>query len=307
MSNQTPQRSLGPWMLTALVSGNMIGSGVFLLPASLASIGSISILSWILTSIGAIFVALVFSRLGRLIPKTGGPYIFCREAFGDFVGFQIAYNYWIAMWIGNCAIVIAFVGYLSVFWPSLAKGGVDALMVSLALVWGVTGINILGVREAGRVQLVTTILKLVPLVVLAAVGLFFMHKSNLAVFNISGKSNFSALTSAATLTLWSFIGFESATVPAGNVINPKRNIPRATIIGTLIAAAIYIISTISIMGVVPMADLAKSSAPYAQAAHIIFGQWGGLDNWFSCCYCLFWYIERLGAYAGSSTLCMCER
>lgn len=270
------KRTLGPWMLTALVAGNMIGSGIFLLPSALSAIGTISILAWVITSIGAILLALVFARLGGIMPRTGGPYAFCYEAYGDFMGFQVAYNYWMALWIGNAAIVVAFIGYLAVFWPALNNDPRVAFMVSVGTVWLVTIVNIIGVKHAGQVQLVTFILKFIPLALMALVGLFFIHSSNLGEFNISGKSNMSALTMAATLTLWSFIGFESATVPAGNVVDPKRNIPRATIIGTLIAAAVYIISTIAIMGVVKPEILAKSSAPFAIAAAAIFGHWGGI-------------------------------
>ena len=272
----TRKRSLGPWTLIALVAGNMIGSGIFLLPSALSAIGTISIVAWVITAVGAILLALVFARLGGIMPRTGGPYAYCYEAYGDFMGFQVAYNYWIALWIGNAAIVVAFIGYLSVFWPALNHDPRLAFTVSVATVWLVTLINIVGVKHAGQVQLVTFILKLVPLAVMALVGLFFIHTSNLGEFNISGKSNMSALTFAATLTLWSFIGFESATVPAGDVIDPKRNIPRATIIGTLIAAVVYIVSTIAIMGVVKPEILAKSSAPFAVAATAIFGHWGGI-------------------------------
>jgi APA family basic amino acid/polyamine antiporter len=268
-------RSLGLWVLTALVAGNMIGSGVFLLPSSLAAYGTIGILAWIITSIGTIFLALTFARLAGLFPRTGGPYAYCREAYGEFVGFQIAYNYWIAVWVGNAAIVTAFVGYLTVFWPALDKDPHLALWVSIGTVWFVTLINIIGVGVAGRLQFIATVLKIIPLIVIAIVGLFFVNIHNLQAFNVSGKSNWSALTTTATMTLWSFVGFESGTVPASHVVDPAHTIPRATIIGTVIAAVIYISSTISIMGILPLAALAKSSSPYADAAMIMFGGWGG--------------------------------
>lgn len=270
------KRSLGLLMLTALVAGNMIGSGVFLLPASLATIGTIGIVAWVLTSIGAIVLALIFANLSRMMPRTGGQYTYCREAYGDFVGFQIGYNYWVAVCVGNAAIVVAFVGYLSVFWPALNYTPWLSLAVSLATLWFLTLVNIIGVRQAGQLQVLTTVLKLIPLLLIGTVGLFFIHKHNLAQFNISGKSNMSALTMAATLTLWSFIGFESATVPADDVSNPKRTIPIATILGTVIAALVYIFSTIGVMGMVPLSQLANSSSPYALAADHLLGSWGGL-------------------------------
>jgi APA family basic amino acid/polyamine antiporter len=271
MSQHYIKKSMGFWTLTALVTGNMIGSGIFMLPASLATFGSISILAWIITSIGTMILAIVFARLSRLLPREGGPYAYCREAYGDFIGFQIAYNYWIAVWIGNAAIVVTLISYLSVFIPALNSHPWFSFASCLVFIWGMTLINILGVREVGQVQVITTILKLVPLVLIAIVGLFFMQKANITQFNVSGQSNFTALTGAATATMWAFIGFESATVPAEYVINPRRNIPRATIIGTAIAALVYIFCTISVMGVLSMQQLAHSSSPFADAAHVIFG------------------------------------
>lgn len=270
-SSPTPRRALGLWMLTALVAGNMIGSGVFLLPASLASFGSISIVAWILTSIGAIFLALVFAKLGSLLPRVGGPYAYCREGFGNFTGFQIAYNYWIAVWVGNSAIAVAGVSYLSVFFPVLKANHQIFGLTSIGLVWLMTFINILGVRQAGIVQLITTILKLLPLILIATFGLLFIHPHNFADFNISHQSNYSAITGAATLTLWSFIGLESATIPADDVENPQKTIPRATILGVVITALVYILSTVAVMGVLPMAKLATSNSPYADAAELMFG------------------------------------
>jgi basic amino acid/polyamine antiporter, APA family len=273
MPNTKPN-TLGLCMLTALVTGNMIGSGVFLLPAALASYGSIGIVSWIFTSFGALSLALVFGKLSTVIQKTGGPYAYCHEAFGDFIGFLIAYSYWIALCVGNAAIVVAFVGYLTVFFPILGKHPMLVFLACAITVWTLTLVNIFGIKHAGRLQLITTILKLIPLILIATVGLFYMHPAYLSNFNVSGKGNFSAFTSAATLTLWSFIGVESATVPAENARNPGRDILLATIFGTLLASVVYIFSTLAIMGIMPTHQLVHSAAPYADAAKIIFGPWG---------------------------------
>lgn len=277
MNNQQQKhQGLGLWMLTALVAGNMIGSGIFLLPASLASFGSISLYSWIFTSIGALLLGLVFAKLASIFPRTGGPYAYCREAYGNFVGFQMAYNYWIALWVGNAAIAVAFAGYLAVFIHPLQNNPYLAFLASAGAVWFMTIINVIGVRHAGMMQLVTTILKLIPLLLIASLGLLFLQPHNFAAFNVSGQSNFSALTGAATLTLWAFVGLESATVPAESVQNPQRNIPRATILGILISAIIYILSTVAVMGVIPITHLSHSTAPYADAAKIMFGPTGSL-------------------------------
>lgn len=267
-------KKLGVWMLTALVVGNMIGSGVFLLPASLASFGSITVFSWCATAVGAMLLAMVFAKLSTLFPKTGGPYIYCKEGFGSFVGFQVAYNYWIYMWVGNAAIAVAFTGYLATFFPELAHNDMMAFLVTAGVVWFFTIVNIIGVHLAGSFQLVLTILKFVPLILIAVIGIFFVDTQNLQYFNVSGKSNFSALSGGAMLTLWAFLGMESASIPADDVENPKKTIPRATIMGTGLTAVVYILSTIAIMGVIPMPQLQDSTAPFAELAGKIFGPWG---------------------------------
>jgi basic amino acid/polyamine antiporter, APA family len=264
------KRSMGLWMATALVVGNMVGSGVFLLPASLAdAAGPVSIIGWLFTGVGAMLLALVFARLGRTFPRTGGPYAYSRRAFGDFVGFQTAWGYWIAVWAGNAAIAVAFVGYLSVFWGQLNESSLLAALVGIAVVWFVTGINVLGIREGAAVQLVTSVLKFVPLALIGVIGLFFVDGSNLTPFAPHGT--WSSISAAAPLTLWAFIGLEAATVVAGEVKDPERNIPRATVIGTLATTIVYIVCTVAIMGVVPQGDLAASSSPFALAATNMFG------------------------------------
>lgn len=273
MTAQPTRRRLGLWMATALVVGNMIGSGVFLLPSSLAEYGPISLIAWVFTAAGAILLALVFARLSRAYPKTGGPYAYARRAFGDFVGFQTAWGYWIAVWAGNAAIAVAFVGYLAHFWPELGDDKVLAAAVGLAAIWLLTAVNSYGIRQGGAVQVATTVIKLVPLLLIAVGGLFFIKSGNFGEFNASGGSAFSAVTAAAALTLWSFIGLESATVPAEDVENPQKTIPRATVAGTAVTALIYILGTVAVLGLVPAAALATSTAPFADAADAAFGGW----------------------------------
>ena len=156
------KRSLGLSMATALVIGNMVGSGVFGLPSALASVGPISLLALVITGAGAILLALVFANLGRAYPQTGGPYVYARRAFGDFAGFWTAWGYWIAAWAGNAAIAVIFVSYATVFWPSLGTNNALAFAVGLALIWVLTLANVAGVRESGIISLVTTVLKFVP-------------------------------------------------------------------------------------------------------------------------------------------------
>ena len=234
------KRSLGLWMATALVIGNMVGSGVFGLPASLASTGPISLLSWIFTGAGAILLALVFANLGRAYPETGGPYAYARRAFGDFAGFWTAWGYWIAAWAGNAAIATIFVSYASVFWPSLGTDNVLAFTLGLSVIWVLTLANCAGARESGIIQLVTTVLKFVPLLLIGLIGLFYMHSANFTPFDpnhVTLVGHWHAISFAATLTLWAFLGLESATVPAEEVKNPEKTLPRATILGTVVTTA----------------------------------------------------------------------
>lgn len=275
MKNTTDTKKLGMWMSTSLVIGNMIGAGVFLMPSALAAYGGISIFGWIFSSIGALLLAKVFGHLSTLIPnKNGGPYIYSRIGLGDFAGFLVAWGYWISTWVGNAAITIAFVGAMSVFFPVLNQNSVIAVMVGLGTIWFLTWINSKGVRESGKLQLLTTILKIVPLLVVILGGFFFFDINNFIPFNSSGKSNLSAIAVTATLTLYAFLGVESATVPAGNVENPEKTIPRATMLGTIITTLIYILGTLVVMGMIPSNLLANSPAPFADAMAIITNEWG---------------------------------
>lgn len=264
---------MGMWMAAALVVGNMIGSGVFLLPASLGSFGGISLLGWAFTCAGAIILSLIFARLSRLVPRAGGPYAFSRAGFGDFAGFLVGWGYWISIWVANAALAVAFTSYLSWFWPALATDRALASGVAIAAIWALTWVNVRGVRTAGSVQVVTTVLKLVPLVAVGTLGFLYLDPSNFKPFNASGQGTFPAITAAATLTLWAFLGFESATVPAEEVVDPDRTIPRATVLGTVAAALIYVLGTAAVMGVVPSAELAGSNAPFADAARRMWGGW----------------------------------
>lgn len=267
-------KKIGFWILLALVVGNMIGSGIYLLPATLAAYGSITLWSWIATSIGALLLALTFSRLSIRYPKTGGPYVYCKEGLGSFIGFQVAYSYWIYLGVGVGAIGIAFTGYLSSLIPAIATDPLWKFLCTVGIIWLLSIINIIGVHFAGAFQLIMTILKIIPLLIVT-VGAFFHFDPNLlSLYNVSSETNFAAMSSGAVLTLWAFLGLESACVPADEVVNPKRNIPLATIAGVVIASLVYFFSTLGIMGVIPNGVLAESNAPFADLARIFLGPWG---------------------------------
>lgn len=264
-------RTIGFWTTVALVMGNMIGSGVFLLPASLAPHGGLSLAGWLISTSGAMLLALVFARLARLHPAAGGPYAYTRRAFGNFAGFVVAWGYWISTWCTNAALAVAGVGYLDPFMPSLVRNPVTAAAMALAAIWLLTAVNLRGVREAGRVQSATTFIKVLPLIAVGVAGLFVLDTSNFAIADTSARAIVSGGFTTATLTLWAFLGLESGTIPAGSIQDPARTIPRATVVGTAMAAGIYVLSTIGVMGVLPPDALAQSTAPFSDAARIFGG------------------------------------
>jgi len=271
MSDKSKQ--IGLWTTTSLVVGNMIASGLFMLPATLGIYGGISLIGWLISGAGAICLALVYSWLSKLQPlATGGPYAYTREGMGNFAAFLVAWGYWISVWCTNAAITVAFVSYLSAFIPSLGSNPILSVGTGLAAIWFLTWINTRGIREAGIVQVITTVLKIVPLLVITIGGLFYLNLDNFVPFNVSSQSNLSAITSTTTLTLFAFLGLECATIPSGNVKNPEKTISRATIIGTLLTTFIYIAGTVAVMGIIPPSILHESQAPFADAAASIWGE-----------------------------------
>ena len=266
------RKGLGLWMCTALVMGNMIGSGVFLLPAALAPYGTISLLGWLFTASGAVLLAVLFGSLARIRPAVGGPYAYARAGFGDFAGFMVAWGYWIAVWAGNSAIAVGFAGYVGFLVPAVGDDPVLGATTALLAIWLLTAVNTRGVHVVGWVALGTTVLKVMPLLAIGTVGFLYVNGSNFLPFNPSGGSAVSGVTACAALTLWAFLGLESATVPADNVESPETTIPRATVLGTILAAAIYILSTGAVLGLIPRQALMVSTAPFADAASAV---WGG--------------------------------
>jgi basic amino acid/polyamine antiporter, APA family len=263
-------------MAVALVMGNMIGSGVFLLPASLAAFGGAGLIGWTVSAAGSILLALVFARLSRMNPAAGGPYAFTRLGFGDLAGFLVAWGYWISTCCGNAAIALAFVGYLEPFFPNAVRHPPMAAAMAAGAVWLLTAVNARGIREAGAVQVATTILKILPLVLIGIAAFVMFNPAPLALVETTMTDTARHVSTAAAMTFWAFGGLESATIPAGSVVDPQRTIPRATIVGTMLTAVIYIISTIGVMSIVPVDLLKNSTAPFADAARAFAGNWAAL-------------------------------
>jgi len=264
---------LGFWQLVALVVGNLVGSGVLMLPATLAPYGAISFSGWIATSIGAILLSLVFCQLCSKHPRTGGPHVYVEEAFGKNAGFYIAWVYWILAWIGYAALVSAAMGCLTTVCGPLSKPVLLGLEILIIVVF--TAINLCQISFAGRVELVLTIVKILPLIILPVIALFSIKSEYLFAMPTTDQFYMSSMASAVMLMIFAFMGFETATVPSEEVENARRTIPKATIVGTLIAAAIYILGTVSMLGHIPFSELAQSKAPYADLAACVFG-----GNWY---------------------------
>jgi APA family basic amino acid/polyamine antiporter len=266
-------KQIGIWTATSLVIGNMIASGLFMLPATLAAYGGISLIGWIISGMGAMCLALVFAWLSKLKPEaTGGPYAYTHAGMGDFASYLVAWGYWISVWCTNAAIAVAFVSYLTAFIPALGDNAFLSVGTGLAAIWFLTWINTQGVKEAGIVQVITTILKIVPLIVITLGGLFYLNSHHFTPFNLSSQSTLSAVTTTTTLTLFAFLGLECATIPSGQVINPEKTVAKATIFGTLITTVLYIASTVAVMGLIPPDVLSQSKAPFADAAASIWGE-----------------------------------
>lgn len=269
-------KKIGLLTATSLVVGNMIGVGIFVLPAVLSNYGSISLLGWMFTATGALILAKIFSNFSKIIvSKSGGPYVYSKAGFGDFIGFLVAWGYWIACWISNGAVAIAIIGAASFFMPELTTNPVLSASLGLALIWIFTWVNTKGIKESGKVQLVTTVIKILPILFIIIFGLFFFKLDNFPAFNLTGESNFTTLSAVATLTLYAFLGIECATIPAENIENPEKIIPRATMLGTMITTALYILGTIVLFGILPLDILQNSPAPFAEAAKIMGGEYGG--------------------------------
>lgn len=245
----------------ALVMGNLIGAGIYLLPATLAPLGGNATLGWIVTIMGSMCLALVFARLAAARPRAGGPYAYAEAAFGPRIGFAAAWSYWTLVWAGNGAVAVAVVSALSVAVPALAP---HAALIAVVLVWMAVFVNIAGVGVAARVQMVTMVLKLVPLAgVILLAGWWLLSGHRAAIDQPEVPITAKAVAGAAALTFWGFLGIESATVPADKVDDPARTIPRATLIGTAAVGLIYLAVSGAIGAMMPRAAVAASPSPIA--------------------------------------------
>jgi APA family basic amino acid/polyamine antiporter len=264
---------IGFWPVFALVTGSQIGSGIFMLPASLAPYGQFSFAGWIISSFGAIALSLVFASLCSKLPQTGGPHVYINKAFGPTFAFFTGWTYWVISWVSTTAVIITSISYLSPFIGN--QSPIVYLTLEIFLLVIITFLNLKGLKAAGATEVFLTFLKFIPLLIMPLAAICFFDKGNLSVSNKVASLSISQILGQVTLiTLWGFIGLESATTPAGSVKNPSKTIPRAIVSGTLCVALLYFVNSIGIIGLIKGSDLASSKAPYVDAAQMIFG-----GNW----------------------------
>ncbi len=281
----------------ALIVGSIIGVGIFNLPTSLAGYGPISLVSMALTTVGALALAMLFSALSRRLPADGGPYAYARVAYGNFLGFMNAWSYWITAWAGNAAIAVGWVLYVEYFINKDHTTWISIVLVLVGL-WLPAIINLSGVKNMGFIQVVTTILKFIALAFVAIVGWFYVSKANYSPWNVSGLSTIQAIGGGMSIALFSYLGVEVASVAAAKVRNPDRNIPKATILGTLATAAVYMLSLGVIFGILPNSQLAESTAPFSDAVNAMFG-----GTWAGYIMAAFVVISGFGALVGWTMIC----
>jgi basic amino acid/polyamine antiporter, APA family len=275
--NQQKAHALGLTSATGLVIGSIIGTGVFAMPAVLAGAGTSSLLVLAVIAVGATLLAVLFGQLTKRVPNSdGGLYAYARHEFGDFAGYLTGWCYWIQAWAGNAAIVSAWVFYVDALF-GWRPSGIGNWGIALVGLWVPAIVNLAGVRQMAWFQNLTVILKFLPLLFVGIVGWFFVSKGNFGAFNASGGSLYGAIGIAAGVALFSFIGVEVAAITAKRVRNPRKNVGRASVLGTLASAVLYLAVTAAIMGLVPHHALVNDTAPFVTAFGTIFthGAWAG--------------------------------
>jgi basic amino acid/polyamine antiporter, APA family len=280
MENKQPKlkRELGLLAAISIVVGNTIASGIFVIPQNLAANANptSTMVAWVITITGSLLLALSFSNLASKFPSTGGCIVYTEKAFGSFAAFLVSWTYWIALWVGNAAVITAMIRYVGYIVPIVGDNKLIGFIVASLVLWGITFINISGVKNAGSFQIITTICKLFPLLIFVILAAFNFHPEYFTASSSPEVSSINTVPSAIAVTLWALVGFESSTTVAGEIKNPEKNLKRSTLYGTLIVAIVYILVSAMAIGVMPQSELAKSEAPIADMMNLMTGStWGG--------------------------------
>ncbi|HWA03868.1 MAG TPA: amino acid permease [Rhizomicrobium sp.] len=265
------RKKLGPILATVIVANAMIGSGIFMLPAGLGAVGSISIVAWVAAACGALLLGGVLALLAIVSPGTRGLFSYAREAFGPCAGFVSGALYWIIILTACVAIATAVTGYLSVFVPAVAAQP-GSTICTVAVIWALVAVNLAGPRVVASLQSPALVLGLAPVLLAAVAGWFFFSGATFAEsWNVTGGSFMTVVPRATVMVFWAFLGLEGAIVLSTRVRNPARDVPIATLGGIAVATLIYMAACGALMGILPAATLAKSSAPFADGAAAMFG------------------------------------
>jgi putrescine:ornithine antiporter len=260
------QKKMNLTQLTFIVAVNMMGSGIIMLPTNMASVGAISLLSWIVTALGSMAIAYGFAQAGLFNQRSGGMAAYSEDAYGKPGYFQVFFLYFVSLAIANVAVGISAVGYLASFIPWLNSTPVATCIGVIALLWLTTVANFGGPSLTGRIGSITVWGVILPVGLISVIGwVWFSADTFAAAWNPNGLSLAEGMGSSIALTLWAFLGLESAAQNSDAVENPKRDVPLACMLGTVGAAVIYILSTAVIQGIVPNADLANSTGPFGLA------------------------------------------
>lgn len=276
--NRQKAHTLGLTSATGLVIGSIVGTGVFTMPAVLAGAGTMGIIVLGVIAVGATLLAVLFGQLTKRVPNSdGGLYAYSRHEFGDFAGYLVGWCYWIQAWAGNAAIVSSWVFYVDALLNLSHPSGMTNWGIAMIGLWVPAAINLAGVRHMAWFQNVTVVLKFLPLLFVAVIGWFFINNANFGPFNASGGSLYSAIGIAAGVALFSFIGVEAAAITAKRVRNPRRNVMRASVIGTAASALLYVLVTAVVMGLVSHHTLVSTGSPFVNAFQSIFPNtaWAG--------------------------------
>jgi amino acid transporter len=269
MTDEKLIRGIGRWDLIALIVNGIIGAGIFGLPSKVyALIGSYSLLAFIACAVIIGLIVLCYAEVASRFTSTGGSYLYAREAFGPMVAFEVGWLYWIvrlATFAANCNL---FTTYLGFFWPSATEPSIRIVVIGL-VIFVLTTVNVVGVRQSAKMTNAFTVGKLLPLLVFALAGLFFLHLEN---FSFNAVPQYSSFSSAVLLLIYAFVGFEVAVIPAGEVKDPQRNFPFALIFSLVVVALIYLVVQIVSIGTLP--GLAASEKPLADAASNFIGPFG---------------------------------
>lgn len=276
--NKEKAHALGLTSATGLVVGSIVGTGVFTMPAVMAGAGTMSLVVLGVIALGALLLGVLFGQLTKRVPNSdGGVYAYSRHEFGDFAGYLVGWCYWIQAWAGNAAIVASWVFYVDALFDINHASGMENWGIALLGLWVPAIVNLVGVRQMAWFQNLTVVLKFLPLLFVGVVGWFFVRSVNFGGFNTSGGSLYSGIGIAAGVALFSFIGVEAAAITAKRVKNARRNVGRASVLGTAASAMLYVLVTAAVFGLVPHHALLNNGSPFVNAFRAIFshGTWPG--------------------------------